>query len=419
MNKKWLSLLFVLLFAGIATAGIILFGFPYDPVDPPQADDTGYTLEGIEAVSNANNQFAMDLYFQLSKENTENLFYSPYSISTALAMTYEGANGTTAEEIKDVFYFPEDDVLRPNSAAIYNIINKKDKSYELITGNALWAQKDSVFLPEYFNLVEKYYGGKAANLDFKNENEKSIHTINDFISKQTNKRIKDIIKQNTLSSDTNLVLTNAIYFKGNWRHKFNPKNTQNLDFKITPENTIKTPTMSMVLQITTNYFENDLLQILELPYIDRELSMFILLPKEDINSLEQVLSNDKFNEWKLNMDATDIKEIYLPKFGFETEYNLVGNLNNMGMPKAFSDSADFSKMTGQKDLLVSNVIHKTFISVDEIGTEAAAATAVSMSGASQPEDYVIFNADHPFIFIIQENQTNEILFLGRMVNPSS
>jgi serpin B len=423
MNKKWLSILFVFVFIGIVSAGIALFVFPYDPVSPPEVNDSGYTLEGIQEVSNANNQFAMDMYFDLSKTNTENLFFSPYSIYSALAMTYEGANGATAEEMKNVFYFPENNILRPNSAAIYNIINKKEKSYELRTGNALWAQKEFSFLPEYFNLIEKYYGGKAVNLDFINELEKSRLTINDFILKQTNYKIKDLLQQNDLTDDTKLVLTNAIYFKGDWKYEFDKKDTMDLNFKVNSNNIIKIPTMIMSPEDKKfNYFENDLLQIIELPYKDNELSMLVLLPKDNVSSLEKVLSYAKLNEWKKSMTQKEVSKINLPKFKFDTRYYLQNNLSDMGMPTAFSRSAaDFSKMNGDTRLMISKVIHQAFVSVDEKGTEAAAATAVIMIAKSMPNPVanIIFNADHPFIFIIQENETNEILFLGRMVNPSS
>jgi len=181
MYKKiiLIGIIFVL-FAGVTVAAV-LFLFPYEPDQPPPVDSTDSTEQGIQDVVNANNQFAFDLYSELDKSEDRNMFYSPYSISTALAMTYEGAEGQTANEIKSVFHFPEDNILRPNFAAIYNDINKENKDYELKTGNALWVQKDYSFLQEYIGRVENYYGGKAAILDFKKETEKSRQTINSFI----------------------------------------------------------------------------------------------------------------------------------------------------------------------------------------------------------------------------------------------
>jgi serine protease inhibitor len=440
MNKRWLSIILVLLFVGVVTAGVALFVFPYDPLSPPEADDTGFTQEGVQEVVNANNKFAFDFYNQILETEKENLFFSPYSLSTALAMTYEGAKGQTAEEMKDVFYFPENQVLRPNSAAIYNQINKKDKSYTLRTGNALWVQHDYPFLEDYLTTVANYYGGKAANLDFVNETEKSRVTINDFISKQTNNRIKDLIPEGILSSDTRLVLTNAIYFLGDWKYQFDKKNTKDLDFFITPNNPVKVPMMQMTSKdmknmkpepARFNYADLEKLQIIELPYKDDELSMIIILSKqgEEYDSSGQVIQNnytlediefsfEKFNEYKLQMNLTSMDSIYLPKFEFETEYGLNDVLIDLGMPTAFTGSADFSGMTGSKDLFIGAVLHKAFIKVDEEGTEAAAATAVSMdTTAMMPQN--IFIADHPFMFVIQEKQTGNILFMGNVIDPSS
>jgi serpin B len=421
MNKKWFSILFVFLFIGVVSAGVALFLFPYDPLSPPSADETGSSLEGIQEVINANNQFAFDLYFDLSKTNTENLFFSPYSISTALAMTYEGADGATAKEMKDVFHFPENDVLRPNNAAIYNKLNNKSSKFQIRTGNALWVSKDMQLLDDYSQTVEKYYGGKAVNLDFTNETEKSRSTINDFIAKQTNDKIKEILVKGSLNTDTRLVLTNAIYFKGKWSYEFDKEETIDLDFKITPENIIKTKTMVMIPKYHNyNYLNNETLRIIQLNYLESSFSMLILLPKENLSELEKVLSIDKLNEWKSQMESKNLTKITLPKFEFNDEIYLSKNLSNLGMPLAFSKVADFSKMSND-DLFISQVIHKSFISVDESGTEAAAITSSNMTGASfdESDNKPEFIADHPFIFIIQDKQTGNILFLGRMVDPSS
>ena len=222
MNKKLIIALMVVVFVGIITALLFSSNQPNqsnqpDQQDQPLVDDTSSTKQGIQMVVDANNKFAFDLYSQLNKTEKGNIFYSPYSISAALAMTYEGAKGQTADEIKSVFHFPEDSILRPNFARIYNEINKNEEDYESRTGNALWIQKDYPFLEDYINIVEKYYGGKASNLDFVKEAEKSRQTINSFIEEQTNGKIKDLIPKGVLDSLTRLVLTNAIYFKGTWQ----------------------------------------------------------------------------------------------------------------------------------------------------------------------------------------------------------
>lgn len=424
MNKKILIGIFILLIIGVATAGAVVFLKPYNPTTPPTVKDQGSTTEGVTAVATANNKFAIDFYKQLTKTEDKGIFFSPYSISSALAMTYEGANGNTADEMKDVFYFPENNILRPNFAAIYNIINKNDKQYELRTGNALWAQKDYKFLPEYFSTVEKYYGGKAVNLDFKNETEKSRATINTFIAEQTNNRIKDILPPGSISGLTRLVLSNAIYFKGKWDIEFDKAKTQDRAFKTTT-GTIQVSTMAMYPESEDNfkYYENEELQILELPYKDKELSMVIILPKTEqgLNALEESLTYDKLTEWQNSMILSKVDEIYIPKFEFDYGKELTGDFSAIGMNSAFSADADFSKMTGERSLIISNIFHKAFVKVDEEGTEAAAATVVVMNELSPgpgPRELIIFKVDHPFMFLIKENSTGTILFMGRITDPS-
>ena len=387
-----------------------------------QADDSQATEEGIKRVVDANNKFAFELYDQLNNQ-PGNLFLSPYNISSALAMTYEGARNKTADQIQNVFHFPQDNLtLRSSFAKIYNLINKKNKKYKLQTANALWAQKDYIFLDKYLNIVEKYYGGETTNLDFVNNTEKSRQTINNWIEKQTNNKIKDLIPQGGIDKITRLVLTNAIYFKGDWLNKFNKKHTQNKKFKITPQEIVEVDMMKLKDEdIKFNYMENEQLQMLELPYKEEELSMFILLPKKDnLNSLENYLTASKISEWQKILDKHRV-DISLPKFTFESKLSLAETLKKMGMSLAFSwPGADFSGMDGSENLFIDKVIHQAFVEVNEKGTEAAAATGVFVgfqSAIPNEPSYKIFNADHPFIFMIQENETGSILFLGRVNDP--
>lgn len=431
--KKISLILIAILLVGAVVATTIYFSFPYEPKNPPKADDSDPTQQEIQEVVNANNQFAFDLYSELDKAENGNLFYSPYSISAALAMTYEGAKGQTADEIKSVFYFPENNLLRPNFAAIYNNLNEKNNAYELRTGNALWAQQDYQFLKEYTTNVEKYYGGKATNLDFIGETEKSRQTINSFIEEQTNNKIKDLIPQKFLSPRTKLVLTNAVYFKGDWEWEFDKGDTRDREFKITPANKVQVPMMNMKPEKANfNYADLEKLQILELPYKGEKISMLVLLPKQgedyDFETGEMIISNytinnielsaEKLNEYKSQMRETELDSILIPKFEFDTKYFMGDTLSAMGMSTAFSDDADFSGMDGTRNLQISEVIHQAFVKVDEQGTEAAAATAVVLKFmAAAPMQSNNFIADHPFIFIIQEKETGNILFIGRVVDP--
>jgi len=386
-----------------------------------KADDSKSTPEGVNKIINSNNQFAFDLYLKLKdvpEYNESNIFSSPYSISTALAMTYEGARGQTAEEMQSVFHFPEDDSIRRSSfAKIYNLLNKKDKKYELHTANALWAQKDYKFLEDYMNTIQRYYAGKVTNLDFVNDTENSRITINKWVEEQTNNKIKDLIPQGVLDALTRLVLTNAIYFKSMWVKQFDKEDTIEDDFKVNPEKTVKVPMMRLTgEEAKFNYAETEELQILEMLYEGEELSMLILLPKvNDLNSLEDSFSLEKLYELRNSLGVQKV-DIYIPKFKFETKYFMVKTLEEMGMPTAFSMDADFSGMDGATDLFIANVIHQAFVEVNEEGTEAAAATGVVMElKAAMP---TVFRADHPFIFMIQERETGNILLLGRVVDPT-
>ena len=403
---------------------VFLSGCVEDTTDVPLTNDTGTTPEGVNVIVTANNQFAFDLYseFKDTPEHKEgNIFFSPYSISVALAMTYEGARGQTAEEMQSVLHIPKDDNLRrANFAKIFNDINKEDKKYKLSTANALWAQKDYNFLEGYTSTIEQYYGGRVTNLDFVSESEKSRQTINGWIEDQTNDKIKDLIPPGVLNDLTRLVLTNAIYFKGTWVKQFDKKDTIDEDFKTGSGQTVKVPMMRLTGDDAEfNYAETDDIQILEMPYDGEELSMLIILPKENnLGDIEGAITPEKLLEWK-NMLSEQIVDIFIPKFKFETKYFMVDTLAKMGMPSAFNaPPADFSGMDGTKDLKIQNVIHQAFVEVNEEGTEAAAATAVVVGIESDGPIIPIFRADHPFMFIIQDKETENILFIGRVSDPS-
>lgn len=409
----------LLLIAGVAAGAKFLF--PYAPKLPPKADESNATADGIQKVVNANNKFAFDLYNELDKSEKGNVFYSPYSVSAALAMVDEGAVGQTADEINAVFHFPSREVLRPNFASIYNGINNGSGAYELRTGNALWVQQDYPFLDSYKTNVEKYYGGKAAPLDFVKDTENSRKTINSFIEEQTNGKIKELIPSGVLNPMSRAVLTNAIYFKGTWEWEFDKSRTYDDDFKLAGGNSIKVQMMHMSPEKARfNYAYLDNLQILELPYKDGKISMLILLPKESLDSLAANFTAEKLNDYKAAMNEQSLDNIYIPKFEFDTKYFMKDTLSALGMPTAFSiNNADFSGIAQAEQLYISQVIHQAYVKVDEKGTEAAAATAVGMEAmASAPSEKKIFRADHPFVFVIQNKETGNILFMGRFSEPA-
>ena len=388
-----------------------------DPIPTPITNNN--STEGISEVVEANNQFAIDLYSEYKSEK-ENVFFSPYSISTALAMTYEGARGQTAQEMQSVLHFPKDDqVRRLGYSNLYSNINNPDKEYVLNTANALWAEKSYTFIDNYFNIINTYHKGNVTNLDFVNDLEKSRLTINSWVESKTNDKIKDLIPPGAVSEYTRLVLTNAIYFKSDWAKQFKEVATRDAMFRNHESDNIEVEMMTM--QDYFRYGENENAQILELPYSGNDLSMLILLPKnDDIETLENLISTKKLTSWQEELKRQEVIT-FIPKFKFETKYFMSSILTQMGMPTAFSDDANFSGMT-KNNLLISEVIHQTFIEVGEDGTEAAAATAVIMrDNAALPHSPKTtpptFRADHPFVFIIQQKDSGNILFMGKVVNP--
>jgi serpin B len=416
MNKKIMMIMLVMVLS-VFTLGCSS-DYSYDD-NPPFVDNSNATPEDFDSVVDGNNQFAIDMYNKLNNHDA-NVFFSPYSISSALAMTYEGANGETAEEMRNVLHFPEDNVaMRSSFAELYNLLNKPDKKYKLSTANALWAEQTYNFLPEYLGLVEQYYGGKTTNLDFKTKTEKSRKIINKWVEDKTEDKIKDLIPKGLLGTDTRLVLTNAIYFKGDWLNQFEKESTKDKEFFITTDNVVEVDMMAMFGE-SFNYGEADGVQILEMPYVGNDLSMLVILPKQgQMDKLEEDMTIENLMKWNSKLKKEKVN-LFLPKFKFEIKTMLTKTLQEMGMPTAFSGNADFSGMDGIKSLQIDQVIHQAFVAVDEKGTEAAAATAVVMIESMaplEPEEPKLFNADHPFIFMIQEKSTGSILFMGKVNDP--
>lgn len=419
MNRKKITALLLILVLAII-GGVYVYRQGIISLPQPEPN-----LSSMENVTDANNQFAFDYYSKLINKEKGNIFFSPFSISAAFIMTYEGAKGQTAEQIRSVFYLPVNiELIRTGYASFFNEINRNNKKYELSSANALWAQKDYKFSKEYFNNIEKYYDGKATNLDFVNNPEGSASTINKWVENQTKNKIKNLIDPSVINKLTRLMLTNAVYFKGEWVKKFDKEDTKEEDFKISENDTVKTPMMRLTdNDAVFNYGENNDLQILEMPYSGDDLSALFILPKNnDLSKLESTISNTNLLGWKKDMREQKVK-IYIPRFKFETEYKMKEDLIDMGMATAFTNSADFSGMTasGKDELKIDEAIHKAYIDVYEEGTEAAAATVIVMEEKSAPPKETkipVFRADHPFIFVIQHKSTGNILFIGRVANPN-
>ena len=376
-----------------------------------------------------NSAFAFDLYQALSAEDG-NLFYSPYSISLALAMTYAGARGETEQQMADTLHF----ILSQDR--LHSAFNGLDlelagrgagakgtdgEGFRLNIVNALWGQEDFEFLAEFLDLVSENYGAGLRLLDFANAAEDSRIVINDWVSEQTEGKIKDLIPQGVIDELTRLVLTNAIFFNAAWLYPFEESQTKDGAFHLLDGGEVTVPMMRRTASF--GLAKGDGYQAVELPYDGSEISMVILLP-----------DTGQFEGFEGSLDAGLVRTITeglvptrvaltMPKFEFDSEFSLTGALGAMGMPVAFisslgpctSEKADFSGMTGACELYIKAVVHKAFVSVDEAGTEAAAATAVVMGIESLPPSVTI---DRPFVFLIRDIETGAILFVGRVTDPS-
>ena len=389
-------------------------------VKPPQQQlankDMGTLVKG-------NTQFALNLYQQLASETTtENIFFSPYSISTALAMTSAGARGKTATQMNQVLNFTlPPTTLHPAFAQLtYQLTNVQ--GYQLSIANRLWAQNNFSLLPPFVKITDDFYGAKIESLNFANAPE-ATGKINNWVSERTQNQIKDLLNRCDVGENTRLVLTNAIYFKGNWENKFDSKTTKEAPFTLASG---KQEQVSLMYQSNHfGYAEDQDLQVLEMPYNGNKLSMVILLPAkpDGLPNLERNLTTANLEKW-LSVSQQEVK-VWLPKFKFEQGVNLKDTLSQMGIVDAFNESgkADFSGITDQTNLYISKVIHKAFVEVDEEGSKAAAATAVTMCKGECPKAAppmpILFRADRAFLFLIKERQSGSILFMGRFPNPSS
>jgi len=365
-----------------------------------------------------NNQFAFDLYGQL-KNNSGNLFFSPYSISTALAMTYAGSRNNTEKEMAQVMrYTLEQNKLHSAFSRLQVGLTEIQKKgdVKLAVTNALWPHINYKFLPEYIELNRRFYGAKITNLDYVNSTEAARLTINDWVDNKTSGKIKDLIAPDILDPLTRLVLTNAIYFKGDWAEKFNKELTKPIKFSLSK--TEQKDVQTMFQKGEFNYQDAETVKVLELPYKGNDLSMIVILPKEidGLTSLEKSLTAEQVAKWTSNLKKMKVN-VFLPKFSITSQFGLSDTLKQMGMKDAFTFAADFSGMDGTTDLMITAILHKAFVAVDEEGTEAAAATAVVVGIKSMPM-FEEFRADHPFFFLIRENASGSILFLGRVADPA-
>jgi serpin B len=393
--------MYKLLLIALVLINSLLFGMSANQAEKP-----------FSMPENPNHQFCYDLLQNL--DTTENLFLSSFSIRTALAMVYAGAKGNTAKQMQQVLYFDNSEDFQAAFASQTNSV-KQVKYSQLNIANALWVQQDFQLLNSYQKKLQKYYQTEAYKLNFSTPAslEKSRQKINRWVEAQTKNKIKDLIKPGILQPTTRVVLTDAIYFLGNWEFPFDPKNNFEDYFYAAAE---KQQTDFMRKELTINYTENPKYQLVQIPYKRNELYLEILLPKANSN-IDDVLGSLTNNEKQHSKPKPERVEVIIPKFKLTKTLNLKVVLQKMGMKDVFGNDADLSGMNKQKALYLSAVLHKAFVQVDETGTEAAAATGgVVAIKSAPPVKNKIFRADHPFLFLIKHRETGTILFSGVLQN---
>jgi len=371
-----------------------------------------------QALVKGNTQFGLNLYDTLRLEEG-NIFFSPYSISSALAMTYLGARGETANQMASVLRLPAD---QEEATRAFAVLNKalngqgENRHYQLDVANALWGTKGVGFLDSFLKAAQDAYDAGLKEMDFVRDAEGSRQTINDWVEQKTHEKIKNLMPPGSIDDHTRLVLTNAIYFKGAWLLPFEEKLTKQSDFT-----TVRGQKVTAPLMENTSYFlylEEGDLQVVELPYAGNELSMLILLPRQvdGLAALEKSLKEEKLSAIESKLLRARV-HVSLPRFKMTQSFQLTRSLQVLGMELPFTARADFSGMDGKKDLFISAAVHKAYVDVNEQGTEAAAASGVGMTVASSPPPPKEFRADHPFLFVIRHKGSDSLLFMGRVQNP--
>ncbi len=377
----------------------------------------------FDVLNEGNRQFAFDLFHQLNCQKG-NCFFSPYSISTVFGMASVGARGDTAKEMQKVLYLTPYSYQAAGQFAQYLTVHSDAKDASFIDlANDIWVQDGLNLLPEFQENLQNQYQTKLHTVNFEKQPLNSIKIINEWVASHTNNKIQQLLSSAEVTDKTRLVLTSAIYMKGNWVHEFDQKGTNKAPFYAIEKHPIQVDMMNQTAKFL--FYSDENFSMVEMPYLNRsrngpQLSMVILLPNErnGLENLEKDFTVNNWHQWIGEMKSHRV-HLSLPKFKIEDKIDLNQTLIELGMTKVFNSQADFSGITGNKDLFISKAIHKSFLNVDEKGTEAAAASGISMNLTSVliPEPTQEFLVDHPFIFLIMERNTGAILFMGRVIQP--
>jgi serpin B len=393
--------------------------------EKPRQSNPQVTESEIGELVAGNNSFALELY-QAIRQRDSNLFYSPFSISMALGMTYAGARGNTAQEMAEALNLTlPSERLHPTFNHLDLALKSRPeevpegdegRGFTLNIVNSLWGQEGYSFLPEFLDILAENYAAGLNLLDFASAPEAARQLINEWVMEQTNDRIEDLIPPGMIDALTRLVLVNAIYFNADWASPFDEGFTRDADFTLLDGSTVRAQMMSQ--EKIFSFTSGNGFQAVELPYYGYQTSMVVLHPDPDtFADFESSLDADRLDEIMAGLNGTNMI-LSIPKFEFEMDLPVAGELKGMGMLEAFEPmEADFSGMDGTRELYIQDILHKAFVSVDEEGTEAAAATAVVVGVASMPTEPIEVKIDSPFIFLIRDMESNSILFVGRVLNP--
>jgi serpin B len=394
---------------------IMMFPVAFMPVCPAFADDAE------KSAAKSVNAFAFDMYRNLIKSENGNIFFSPYSISSAMAMLYAGTSDEAKREIHAVMRYPDDTHLAMRE--LREILDE-GASGDLSIANAIWPDSRLELLPSYVNTIKENYGGEVTQFDYLSKWREAENAINSWTDLRTRGMIKNIIPQGSLQPKgemaTSLVLTNAVYFFSEWFHTFNKNSTRDEVFYGTSEEKTK-------LMRQTNsfpYFETEDFQMISLPYKSGKRSLVVVLPRrrDGIKQLEESITSENFSDWRTS-SAREQVTVYLPKLEMEWNTDLSERFQSMGLENIFKFSVNnYKNLTSDRKypMCVSQIFHKAHVIIDEEGTEAAAVTAIIMAGTTSmpPSRTYEFRADHPFIFFIADNATGAILFMGRYNKPN-
>ncbi len=422
-HRSYAQLLLVLTLASLAIAACSPGALPA-LISPAAGEELRSRVEraaaeappaDLQALTAGNTAFALDLYQTLRKDEG-NLFFSPHSISLALAMTSAGAASTTAEQMRDTLHFTLSDEQLHAAFNALDAALAREEQITLWQANALWGQRDHPFQPTFLDLLAEHYGAGLRVLDFEKEPEPARTRINDWVAAETEGKIQELLPQGSITPDSRLVLANAIYFKAKWQEQFDPAMTQDGLFTRADGTTVTAPLMHNTASF--DYGEGTDYQAVRLPY-QGDVAMIVLLPAVDsFAAFEAALSAERLDQILGSMESRRLA-LTLPRWSYTSAgFQLKPILEGLGMRDAFAPGqADFSGIDGTRQLIVDDVYHKAMVVVDEEGTEAAAATGSSMVVTSAPAPAVEMRVDRPFIFLIRDTSTGALLFVGRIVDP--